>query len=198
MTNDPVGLLAPFGFLFAAAGSVPLAVVALVLTRRGWRFSRALRYAGLAVAVLVIALAVGVSTITPAAGVAVVVTAALLGSTLWVVPLLIARWVLARRGTDPERALRNATVGLPVALLASLVIAFGVTPEEGVLIDFTRYNITFLHRHRSRRRVDGARRRRAPRTGGARGRRRARLAVSPGRRHSAGRGLSAVSAFQHV
>jgi len=84
---------------------------------------------------LVVVFAGVVATITPEAGVIVAVAAAVLGTVLWVLPLLLARELLVRRGTEPERALRDATVGLPVALFVSLFVVFG---------DFIRYNITFL------------------------------------------------------
>lgn len=135
MTNSPAGLVVVLGFLAAALGAVPLALAAVLLARRVQPFSRALKYAGSGVAVLVVGFAAVVATVTPEAGVVVAVVAAVLGTVLWVLPLLVARWLLVRRGTDPERALRNATVGLPVALLVSLLVVFG---------DFTRYNITFL------------------------------------------------------
>lgn len=82
-----------------------------------------------------VVLAAGVATTTPEAGIVLATVAAVLGSVLWVVPLLIARWVMVRRGVDPEQALRNALIGLPVALLSSLLLVFG---------GFNRYNITFL------------------------------------------------------
>lgn len=135
MTNSAIGFVLVFGFLAAALGSVPLGVAAFLLGRRVRPFSRALAYAVGGVAVLVVVLSVAVATITPEAGVVVAATAALTGAVMWVLPLLVARWVLVRRGLDPERALRYATVGLPVALLCSLVVVFG---------DFRRYNITFL------------------------------------------------------
>jgi hypothetical protein len=130
-----IGILVILGFLVAAVGSVALALTAFLLARRVRPFSRALTYAGSGVAFLVLALTVVVTVIAGGAGVVVAVVAAVLGLVLWVVPLLIARWLLIRRGTAPERALRRATAGLPVALLASLPIVFG---------DFSRYNITFL------------------------------------------------------
>lgn len=130
-----VGILVVVGFLVAAGGSVPFALAAFLLARRVRPFSRALSYAGSGVAVLVLLVAVVVTLIATEAGIVVVAVAAVLGVVLWVVPLLLARWLLVRRGTAPDRALRNATLGLPVALLASLLIVFG---------DFSRYNITFL------------------------------------------------------
>lgn len=135
MTNSAVGFVVVFGFLAAALGSVLLAVATFLLERHVRPFSRALAYAVGGVAVLVVVLSAAVATITPEAGVVVAVTAAIAGVVMWVVPLLAARWVLVRRGLDPERALRYATVGLPVALLCSLVVVFG---------DFRQYNITFL------------------------------------------------------
>lgn len=135
MTNSAVGLVVVFGFLAAVLGAVPLSVAAFVLARRVRPFSRALLYAGGGAAALVVVTGVGVATITPEAGAVVAVIAAVAGLVLWVAPLLVARWVLVRRGVDPERALRDATVGLPVVLLASLVVVFD---------DFDRYNITFL------------------------------------------------------
>lgn len=135
MTNSPAGLVVVVGFLAAAIGAVPLSLVAILLARRVQPFSRALVYAGGGVAALVVGLAVVVVIITPAAGVAVVAVAAVLGTVLWGLPLLVARELLVRRGMDRERALRNATVGLPVSLFVSLFVVFG---------DFTRYNITFL------------------------------------------------------
>jgi hypothetical protein len=130
-----VGIVVIVAFLVAAVGSVPVVLAAVLLARRVRPFSRALTYAGGGVAVLVLALAVAVATIATEAGVVVVTVAAASGVVLWVIPLLIARWVLLRRGVAPDRALRIATLGVPVALLASLVIVFG---------DFSRYNITFL------------------------------------------------------
>lgn len=135
MTNGPVGLVIVFGFLAAAIGAVPLALTAMLLARRVQPFSRALVYASGGVAALVVGFAVVVATITPEAGVVVAAVAAVLGTVLWGLPLLVARELLVRRGMEPERALRNATVGLPVALFVSLFVVFG---------DFTRYNITFL------------------------------------------------------
>lgn len=135
MTNNPAGLLAVFAFFAAVIGSIPLAVAAFVLSRRVRPFSRALVYAGGGVAVCVVVLAVVVATITPEAGVLVATVAVLAAALLWAVPVVVARAVLVRRGLDAQRALRNATVGLPVALVASLVVVFG---------DFRRYNITFL------------------------------------------------------
>lgn len=135
MTNNPVGLILVVCFLGAALGAVPLALAAVLLARRVQPFSRALLYAGGGVAVIVAGLAAVVSTTTQEAGIVVTVVAALIGAVLWVLPLLVARWLLVRRGTDPEQALRNATTGLPVALLVSLFVVFG---------GFTRYNITFL------------------------------------------------------
>lgn len=135
MTNSPAGLLVVFGFLAAAVGSVPLALAAVLLARRVRPFSRALTYAGAGVGVLVVVVAVGVAVISPEAGAIVAVLAAVTGVVLWVVPLFVARTMLAWRGVDAQRALRHATVGLPVALLVSLVVVFG---------DFSRYNITFL------------------------------------------------------
>ncbi|WP_152041924.1 hypothetical protein [Salinigranum salinum] len=129
------GLLVVIGFLVAAVGAVPLAAAAFLLARRIRPFSRALVYASGGVAALALALVGVVATISPAAGVTVAIVATVLGVVLWAVPLTVARWVLVRRGSEPERALRDATVGLPVALLASLPVVFG---------DFTRYNITFL------------------------------------------------------
>jgi hypothetical protein len=73
---------------------------------------------------------VGVATIFPEAGVVVVAVAA----ALWGLPLWIARTVQVRQGVDPERALRRATLSLPVALFAALPIVFG---------DFSRHNVTF-------------------------------------------------------
>lgn len=135
MTNNPAGLLVVFAFLAAAIGSVPFALSALLLARRVRPFSHALRYAGLGAAALVVVLAVVVAFVSPAAGVVVAVLAAVTGAVLWTVPLLVARAVLMRRGVDTERALRTATLGLPVAFVTSLFVAFG---------DFGRYNITFL------------------------------------------------------
>lgn len=135
MTANPAGLLVVFAFLIAAIGSVPLALSAFLLSRRVHPFSRGLTYAGAGVAVLAVILSVAVATISPEAGVIVAVLAAITGVVLWAVPLFIARAVLMRRGLDAQRALRNATGGLPVALIASLFIVFG---------DFSRYNITFL------------------------------------------------------
>lgn len=135
MTNNPAGLIVVFAFLVAALGSVPFTLVAFILSRRVQPFSRALTYAGGGVGVLAAALAVVVAFITPEAGVGVAVLAVVTGAVLWGVPLLVARSVLVRRGVDSQRALRTATVGLPVALVASLFVVFG---------DFSRYNITFL------------------------------------------------------
>ncbi|SFK83270.1 hypothetical protein SAMN04487950_1332 [Halogranum rubrum] len=135
MTNNPAGLLVVFAFVAAAIGSVPLAVVAFLLAGRVRPFSRAVLYAGGAVGVVAAVLAVVVTIISPAAGLVVAVLAVLTAAVLWAVPLLVARAVLVRRGLDGQRALRNATVGLPVALVASLFVVFG---------DFRRYNITFL------------------------------------------------------
>lgn len=133
--DGAVGLLVVIGFLLAAVGAVPLALAAFLLSRRVRPFARALGYAGAVIAVLVVALSAAVATFAPGAGGVVATVAAVLGVVLWALPLAVARWVLVRRGIDPERALRLATVGLPVALLASLPLVFG---------DFTRYNITFL------------------------------------------------------
>jgi len=135
VTDGAVGPPVVIGCLVAAAGSVPLALAAPLLSCRVRPFSRAPSLAGGAVAVLVVVPAAVVATITPEAGVVVAVVAAVLGAVVWVVPLLVARWLLVRRNVEPERALRNASVGLPVALLASLLVVFG---------DFSRYNVTFL------------------------------------------------------
>lgn len=135
MTNNPAGLLVVFAFVAAALGSVPLATVAFLLSRRVRPFSRAVLYAGGVVGVVAAALAVVVTVISPAAGLVVALLAVLTAAVLWAVPLLVARAVLVRRGLDSQRALRNATLGLPVALVASLFVVFG---------DFNRYNITFL------------------------------------------------------
>lgn len=136
MTNDPAGLVVVVGFVVAAVGSVPLAAVSFALARGGRRFSRAVVTAGVGLGTLAIGgTAVVAASVTAGAGLVVVTVGALLGLVLWAVPLVVARRLLVGRGVDPERALREATLGLPVAMLASLAIAFG---------DFGRYNITFL------------------------------------------------------
>jgi hypothetical protein len=124
--TEATGLLVVVGFLAAAVGSVPLAVLAVVLARHR-SFAGALIRALAATAVVVAVLAVAVATVTPAAG-------ATLGLVLWVVPLVVARRLLARTAGDPDRALRNATLGLPVSMAVAVALAFG---------DFGRYNVTF-------------------------------------------------------
>lgn len=133
VVSPATGLLLVVGFLTAAVGSVPLAVVAVALARRR-PFSAGLVRALAATGVLVAVLAGAVATVTPAAGVAVAVVGAVLGAVLWVVPLAVARWFLVRRGVGSERALRSATLGLPVSMAVAVAIAFG---------GFGRYNITF-------------------------------------------------------
>jgi hypothetical protein len=44
---------------------------------------------------------------------------------LWAFPLALARWVLVQQGVDADRALRYATVGLPLVVFATLVIYGG-------------------------------------------------------------------------
>lgn len=122
-------------FFAAAAVSVPFALSAFLISWRVRPFSRALAYAGVGVAVLVVGLAAIVATISVEAGVVVAAVAIVAGAVLWALPLFVARTVLIRRGLDRQRALRTATAGLPVAMIASLFVAFG---------DFSGYNITFL------------------------------------------------------
>lgn len=130
-----LGLLLVVAFVVAAVGSVPFAIGTLLLSWRVAPFSRALRYATLGVGVLVTLVAVAVATVTPEAGVVVALVGGLVGVALWVVPVSVARTVLVWWGVPAERALRDATLALPVALVAALLVAFG---------DFGRYNVTFL------------------------------------------------------
>ncbi len=131
--TEATGLLVVVGFLAAAVGSVPLAILAVVLARHR-PFPGALVRALAAAAVVVAVLAGAVATVTPAAGAAVAVVGAALGVVLWVVPLVVARRLLARAAGDPDRALRNATLGLPVSMAVAVALVFG---------DFGRYNVTF-------------------------------------------------------
>jgi hypothetical protein len=82
VTSNPAGLLVLVGFLIGAVGSVPLALVTCLLARRVQPFARALRYAGVSVAFLVVVLAAAVATITPEAGIILATVAAVLGSVL--------------------------------------------------------------------------------------------------------------------
>lgn len=139
MTNDPAGLLAVFAYVGTVVASVPVAVVALLLRRVTTSFREALAYSlgGSFALFTVVAVALAV-TVDPGAGGTLFATGVAALVALVAIPLAVGRALVERlAGLDPDRALRWATAGWPVALILSFVVF--VAPGGP-----TRYNATFL------------------------------------------------------
>jgi len=118
------GLVLALGYFAGVAGGIPLALLAALLNRWVRPVHRAIAYVAVIPAVGVLALAALASGFDDPFGMApaalgLVVT---LGG-LWGIPLAVGRALLVRyAGLDGERALYNALLGLPVALLASFLV----------------------------------------------------------------------------
>jgi hypothetical protein len=133
------GLVIALGYFAGVAGGIPLAIAAALLNRRVRPVWRAIAYVAVIPAVGVVALAVLSSGFDDPFGMlpgAVALAATL--AALWGIPLLVGRLLLVRyTALSADRALYNALLGLPVALLVSLLVF--VAPGG-----FARRNIVFL------------------------------------------------------
>jgi hypothetical protein len=129
----PTGLVPVAVFVLTAGIAIPVALGAHLFYRSGERsFRAALRIALIGVGSLYL---VGVGVVWAVAGglgqweIAATLVLAGLGSSvvLTALPLLVGQWVVRRAGgADSEAALRYATYGWPVAMLA--VVAVFVAP----------------------------------------------------------------------
>jgi hypothetical protein len=120
--SDNAWFLETLAFTAATVLTVPVVVLTFLLALR-WRFSRVLPYVGGFAVLVFLPVAIGVFGL-PFFGVLIGVCTAAMCLVLWVFPLGLARWVLVQRGFDPERALRYATAGLPVAAFASFFLLY--------------------------------------------------------------------------
>jgi len=141
MSESPVGLLVVFVYVGAVIGSVPVALLTLLLARRTRSFARALAYSlGGGVALFVLGSVALAVLVAPLAGGTLLLVGLLAVATLGVVPLAVGRELVVRVagvGLDRDGGLKWATAGWPVALNVSF--ALFVAPGGPA-----RYNVTFL------------------------------------------------------
>jgi hypothetical protein len=133
------GLVVALGYFAGVAAGFPLALGAAPLSRWVHPVSRAIVYVAVLPALGVLVLAVAVASLEdPVGGVPGALGLAVTLALLWGVPLVVGRALLVRyAGLDAEQALYDTLLGLPVGLLASLLVF--VAPGG-----FARRNILFL------------------------------------------------------
>lgn len=139
MTDNPFGLVNVFVYFATVALSIPVSLVTYALSRRLGSFRDALVQVGVGVVAVVLAAATAIGLfVALRASALFVLLAGVALAVLGVFPILIGAQVLVRRGPlDSDTALEYATLGWPVALVASLVVFFAPGGPA-------RYNITFL------------------------------------------------------
>ena len=133
------GLVVALGYFAGVAAGIPLALAAALLSRRVQPVSRAIAYVVVIPVLGVLVLAVTVASVDdPLGGVPGALGLAVTLALLWGVPLVVGRALLVRYADlEPERALYDTLLGLPVGLLASSIVF--VAPGG-----FARRNILLL------------------------------------------------------